>query len=1388
MAVPSNLIVPLKLDAFVLNAKVCSGGPKDAKIAPITQPNYTFLRIAGFVAQNDVLNHVDLHRTSPADLNSRFSDIGSLPVNEEGKPRHPPRADRVGVYLHWMMPRAYRSGVATSPPIPPPDEAGAGAGVGVGVGADSATKKEESKVDNTAPVFRIVPNRWLVIRKLYPDYLPTSAVIPDVEAWVVESDRLRNINNTEDLGRDTDLQVDVSPYVDGSGSIATQAEVFIGWKGPAAGWTEQDKPRVPLTVLSSSNPLFADYQPHNSNVFSIVDNFAYEINGEKFYLTKATASYFVLGWHSDPSNDLMAIPTPPPAETSTLEDRLSACMMEFDEKVVGTPKVEAWLKSAAPGQLLCHGAMYNVQWDIDEKPTNLPADKLSHHINDKLPVAIGTTPLDSLLTFIQAHKDTENDQAIKKLENDLIAIQALLIAQNNDGVDAQRQATDMLNNQNYDRIEGGTHYYISGSDETKKPGEPLEVEKSALARLNRLQFASDTHERTIRRKRWDLFALWWTYVTTLANLGGVNDDAVKAKVDKLAEQIHGEDGRGGLLASLRRLQQEVSQEKAKIAKAEPGVLPSMYQQRDPTLLVGGIESGWPHDFLDKLKVRLQEHIVSGIPTQQITPDSNKMLQDVIKNLPPGVQGSATALVNEFRYLEPVDGKRVETPKEVLLPLYNDKDKSIEERWRDTWSGQPWFPLFLEWEVEYTHIPFDKWTLEEQTSRQSISPMLRYGIPGNTDLREFKDTRLISGRVLVLPQPNFSLQSRIEQLFDNTHPDILNEYLTVDDREKLKENLFKLSFVSSPLAGLTDHLITRVQGSHIKPNTRPPNEKPQPIDDVVKIGEGAGFDKVRLGLIDQESDLTPYASLVEVAGGTHAFKPVTHGQMRFTKLNIIDKFGQAIHAIDPQIAERPPPMYPCVSELYACQSKEGQPGVANTVGDRPDAPGLCEFVQLPPHINQFARLNSAFVVKGSRGGDEKGIKKYWNPMAEWENPVWGWVVINYADHGVQFFLPDGTFYKAVRAGGRGGATTTPAWLPFAQPTEPSGDHEQLDRLIKKLEDQIYLQAFVDMINEASRNGPAAPSAYAQFLGSVVGKPLALANMGWSLELAINVLENQSKLGEMGPKKPLTEYEFPVRFGDKDRVYDGLVGYFNLTDEDKRDPEDPKGELDLRWIYTYSKQLPSPGSPLKIISKKNYPCFTPFWINPNDPNIPQGIDIADNITAASIGKMKVFGALIDPFTPLHGYSGFLPTQPLTLPPWTWHTALCKMTAFFHMGPIMVTEGVPPYNKDHKLKSGYNLKEVKPVGAVPIPALGLADWNWLQPYIDSTDSEALDGRVFMALGLGKLDNRPRFEKSPYSAIEGYLQLKRPLEPEKPKEPKESEVVKLKPEEARPRLEEVD
>lgn len=1320
----SNLSIPLKLDAFVLNPPVCSGGENDAKIAPITQPNYTFLRLTNFIVQNDILDHVDLHHTTPAELNSRLTDLGT-----EQRRKH-----RQGVYLHWMLPRVYRAGTANTEGAPN------------NRGRDGLAPPEvPDNEDTSAPQFRLVPSRWLVIRRLHPGTaVPDDSRIPELQAWIVESDRRHDIKT---LPQEVDLQTDVSPFVFPTRqvNIEQQAEVFIGYRCPAEKWEEKGDsvPRVPLSLLNGGNILFADYQPHNSNVFSIVDNFSYtdpKDSANTLYLESATASYYVIGWHPDGKDDPLHSPQP------TRADRLDACQMALNDPAA--TDAATWLKSTESARVLCHGAMYSVEWDLNSKPKNVPADTHSQDLNKNIPVAVGTTPLDSLLAYINAHKDGGGDQVVKDLIDSIIHIQTLLIDQD-DTVDAQKQAEDLLYNYNYDAVGGGTHFYLAGSDVPGRPAKPPSDDmKNNLADLNRKQYELDLVQRTARRVRWELFAWWWKYVCDGENDKQDRKNVYREKAKKYTDRLGELGGLGG------DLEREIEGLMGAVPLAKPGVLPSFYEQRDPTLLVGGIESGWPHDYLDKLKVRLDKEIIAwtdAVPNPSKV-DWTEIRDEIIPKLPDAIHDTARALIGEFFKLTP-DGEEVKPPEGTYFPLFHDQgsnpDKKPDAPWRDRWeSTQPWFPLFLEWEVEYTHIPFTNWSLEKRFTRASGTMKLRYGIKDGINLHDpnnpMDDKRTLSGRVLILPQPNFSLESKIKQLFSNTPTDILDNILPPEKRQQLETQLYKLAFLSSPLAGLHDHLLTMVQGTHIKPNIRHAGEKLLPIQAAIDVQAGFGTDQ--FNFIGTETDLTPYGTLVQFYDSPFsAFKPATHGQFKFTKLNIIDKFGQAIHAIDPRWSVNPPPpIYPCISEFYAPQSL-GDTNIANTVSQSP--PGLCKFIQMPPHINQLSRLNAAFVKRAED-------KKAWVPQTEWENPIWGWIVINYAENGIQVFLPDGTFFREVRVGGRTGATTSDRWLPFARP-EGTPDTKQLDHLLTRLGDKDYLQAFVDMINDALKKSAPAPDAYAQFLNSVVGKPLALVNMGWSLEMATDAYQNQSTLSKASPDWWLLPddqdpgrnlYKFQVKLGDSDRTYDGLVGYF-----DTLPAQDTGNDLALDKLYTFLEGA-GPNSPLVMIEKDNYPTFKPFFIRPSKDNtVP--IDSQRN------SFLRTFGAIIDPFTPVHAYSGILPTQPLTLPPWTWQDALSRMTAFFHMGPLVVTQDVPEYDPNYKLKSDYKLKDAKtvPGSAVGIPALAAADWDWLQPYVVPGEGE--DGRVFTPLGLGGTDTRPKFEQGPYTTVEGFLQLKRSI-----------------------------
>ena len=190
--------------------------------------------------------------------------------------------------------------------------------------------------------------------------------------------------------------------------------------------------------------------------------------------------------------------------------------------------------------------------------------------------------------------------------------------------------------------------------------------------------------------------------------------------------------------------------------------------------------------------------------------------------------ASSALLSEFHALRP-GGSDADTPAEGTFYSQFHDQLTTDGRWRDRWGDrQPWFPLYAEWEVEYTHIPFEYWKLDEHTARHSEDKLVRYGVtvpsagdppPPLWEALGQTDIRILSGRVLILPQPSFALGAKIKQLFQNTTPSILDEHLPQDQRDNLLANIGELSYLSSPLSGFASGLVTQAEGSHLKPENK-----------------------------------------------------------------------------------------------------------------------------------------------------------------------------------------------------------------------------------------------------------------------------------------------------------------------------------------------------------------------------------------------------------------------------------------------------------------------------------------------------------------------------------------------------------------------------------------
>src|SRR5271155_721197 len=80
------------------------GRPPNVSRLELTTSSYTFLRLRDHLLANDLLDPVDLHCASPAELNSRVTDLGSGNLHR----------NRLGVYVHWTLPQVYRTGTSAA--------------------------------------------------------------------------------------------------------------------------------------------------------------------------------------------------------------------------------------------------------------------------------------------------------------------------------------------------------------------------------------------------------------------------------------------------------------------------------------------------------------------------------------------------------------------------------------------------------------------------------------------------------------------------------------------------------------------------------------------------------------------------------------------------------------------------------------------------------------------------------------------------------------------------------------------------------------------------------------------------------------------------------------------------------------------------------------------------------------------------------------------------------------------------------------------------------------------------------------------------------------------------------------------------------------------------
>lgn len=725
------------------------------------------------------------------------------------------------------------------------------------------------------------------------------------------------------------MEITSSPYFNPASDVSRQEQTFLGktqeynnWPG---GEDSTHSGAVPITVSQAADPFFADYQPQNGSVFSFFDNLS---PTEGFVFSDATVSYTVMGYHVTDDRDPLHMD---PALLQTPMDRLTRCQLKVNPKTIVRSEDSDWFTRPFKGsynmRALCHGSMFNIGWkDSNSQGLVYPGDKIQQNFFQSHPVSVGTNPIDALFGWLRSTNDADG-LAQGDIRRDLMKIQTLVLDMNDD-VDSQLQAEDLLATNNFIPSAAGTHWHFKAPDDVPsdtQPTVPTPDQSLALRSLNASQSLLNALLREQKRKRAELFSQWWIYVAD-KDKGSDADKALrvttaKQRIIDLYSDIQVVDQK-----LIDDLTTEVNNKIKNIGLVQAGAVQPFFMQRDPTLFIAGLSSKWPSDWNENLNVRLGPlHLDSDAAQPSTTAAWPPWSPDTLSDkLPRPIANAMSDVFGEavYNHLDSGDPKMKSNPMPTPEYYLNN----------DRFTGENgWFPLFVEWEIEYYNIPFDMWIFAPQGPEARVG----YGINpakkiSSTEIQN--DRRVISGRCPILPQAGATLDATLKQVFAKMNPN--KPALAAEEQLKVLASVKNLDFSSTPMTGLTTQLITLMQGAHVKPLYHDADNKIQVLGEALEVGSELGMTESHFKAMGMETTHTPFVSLVDIPSGDYhkysPFKPCIHGQFRFSKLNIVDKFGQVVRGlelfsdIDTQtsvtcIGPTLRPLYPCLGDSYSVES-------------------------------------------------------------------------------------------------------------------------------------------------------------------------------------------------------------------------------------------------------------------------------------------------------------------------------------------------------------------------------------------------------------------------------------------------------------------------------------
>ncbi|MBE1582670.1 hypothetical protein ACFPOI_60425 [Nonomuraea angiospora] len=1018
---------------------------------------------------------------------------------------------RCGVYLQWQLPQALTRGRH--------DEA-------EGIGD-----------------FPLVPNRWLVVRRLG---------LQTPRTWLVHSDYLGSRDDGPGVTPGTVSYLDPSSGQEPKATFLGRA-VELTQDNP---WREPDDAREPfLTAIGSGLLTFAAFQPYNHNVFSLHDPLD-DVTRD------ATLSYHVSGWYSHPGADIAARA----GEESLHEwlDRLRWSAPTATSEVART---------------LYTGSVLNLVW----QPGG-PVPESDCPGPDNIAVCVGNSSAEAVAALpgeAEGVLDAEDSRLFRAFA--LGCLGALDRADGaGDGLVAQA-----AHDTGFGTSPGGFAWRVVDHDDAEARSRTLAQhrvrEQQVVAELNRLQAEHDADVRALAGERDRLFDLW-----SLSQAARRHPD-VDAILDDELDPDFSSGAAGRAAALIRRIRTarevlpwgETPEELAADAAAyadraglrsacvlERVPAPPFHHATDPVVVLHGAHLNAPLTRGSALPCRPADRLVRAV--RLIT--ENDVRAEVRAVPTSGLPELLPAALTEFFILArarpsgPISaGDTIGAPPEYGIDL-----------WR-----QPWQPLFLMWKASYTPLAYT-----EAGRRRWRFDGTRYIWDGDGDI---PDAVEVMGRQILTPSVGHALAGQIDA--HTAHRTDLPDDLV----RGLRETVRREDLLAQSLDGFGAMLRQRDP----RAGRRPP----------------AGVE----ALIGPTDISPPVPGIPPKYPGQEwqdsRYHELRAGQLAFTRLSVVDRFGRAVNLIEDERH-----FTPVLPDTMIPETP-----VDDIASDR--------LIEFGPRLLQPARLRFDFLA--SDRDDDIAV----TPGA---NPVCAWLLNNRLDRALACFDPDGRALGELRDVLAPDGDRAVAWAPL-----PGSHVRELEQLREMLP---HTYAFLDAIRG---RGPAVlasvratvdaalttidPDGPADAgLGFLLGRPAALVRTRLDLELLGPVRTTVGWTQVADPPPPeVPSYEWFVRLGEPARTDDGLIGVV-LND-------------DYTHLHTTIAPVGDHGGYLR----------------------PIPIDGEPSITVSVTGAPITATLLVDPRVPIHATTDILPTGTVHIPQEFTATALSRMAVGFRAGPLLAAE---------------------------------------------------------------------------------------------------------------------